>query len=233
MCYEGANYNRFIPARAGNTCAPTIAIAPHPVHPRTRGEHDDLLTPQRAPTGSSPHARGTPTQRYLGGLGGRFIPARAGNTERSEAPVMLRAVHPRTRGEHRMTDAAVSEANGSSPHARGTLLAELLAQGRDRFIPARAGNTSKKKKTCPSLAVHPRTRGEHSPSSTICPGIVGSSPHARGTRRCGLGRRGNVRFIPARAGNTELELIPSQREGVHPRTRGEHSSWKLLKRKQF
>ena len=58
--------------------------------------------------------------------------------------------------------------------------------------------------------------------------VFGSSPPARGTRGAadrGLERR---RFIPARAGNTWMASAMSIVSSVHPRPRGEHSSYNAL-----
>src|SRR4051794_12206490 len=50
--------------------------------------------------GSSPHARGTHGTAGSYTIGERFIPACAGNTTGTVAPVVTPAVHPRMRGEH-------------------------------------------------------------------------------------------------------------------------------------
>ena len=111
---------RFIPAGAGNTravggcgCGPTV-------HPRGRGEHTGASITGAVRAGSSPRARGTPHtgRRNLNLL--RFIPAGAGNTEVRQALAVLRAVHPRGRGEHVLRAAGLGDADGSSPRARGT-----------------------------------------------------------------------------------------------------------------
>ena len=71
---------RFIPAGAGNTQAPSLSWRPAPVHPRWRGEHLSLNSQTANLYGSSPLARGT-RARLFDGVGlGRFIPAGAGNT---------------------------------------------------------------------------------------------------------------------------------------------------------
>ena len=92
--------------------------------------------------------------------------------------------------------------HGSSPLARGTrgLRGELCR--RDRFIPARAGNTSRATLESASPPVHPRSRGEHNPVAKDFPHSTGSSPLARGTRRTATAVQPYSRFIPARAGNT-------------------------------
>ena len=71
---------RFIPARAGNTRVRRYGRAGVSVHPRTRGEHSGQYRLARIGAGSSPHARGTLKAAFDSVVGGRFIPARAGNT---------------------------------------------------------------------------------------------------------------------------------------------------------
>ena len=138
----GMRFPRFIPARAGNTPGGSGPGCSRPVHPRTRGEHSTATRFTRRPRGSSPHARGTlPIQD----LQSHWF-----------------AVHPRTRGEHLIvTRPAVCPA-GSSPHARGTHRTRRSSRAARRFIPARAGNTTRYRTTPYFEAVHPRTRGEHS-----------------------------------------------------------------------
>ena len=50
----------------------------------------------------------------------------------------------------------------------------------------------------------------------------GSSPRVRGTRLVVLARVGDVRFIPACAGNTEVAASGFACDAVHPRVCGEH-----------
>ena len=161
------HFSRFIPARAGNTAQPLGRGRPTTVHPRPRGE----LGPRRPPT----------------------------------------SVHPRPRGEHAPSELpSCTRPRGSSPPARGThfMSPRLRLSSRfiparagntmrsrgsrpyyvtDRFIPARAGNTSDRSLS-PRDRVHPRPRGEHldvlrparAGNTSSC---HGSSPPARGTRR--------------------------------------------------
>ena len=90
-----------IPARAGNTPLENI------------DSYREL--------GSSPLARGT----LLHGEGGYgspgLIPARAGNTGSMIRAATPTRAHPRSRGEHSELQGALSEHQGSSPLARGTL----------------------------------------------------------------------------------------------------------------
>ena len=72
--------HRFIPARAGNTCAPPPCPRPRSVHPRSRGEHHPTPDGSVSNVGSSPLARGTHHVPSREREQRRFIPARAGNT---------------------------------------------------------------------------------------------------------------------------------------------------------
>ena len=130
--------------------------------------------------GSSPRVRGTP-QSYRERHGGRFIPARAGNTAQEQVAATTGAVHPRACGEHGRLWPHVQQRAGSSPRVRGTRPAPLRGRIGRRFIPARAGNT-------PAT----RCRTMHS----------GSSPRVRGTPAQRIDCLRVARFIPARAGNT-------------------------------
>ena len=71
---------RFIPARAGNTTAPSRTPWRPSVHPRSRGEHALYGGHRSRYHGSSPLARGTLHVPRNSVLFHRFIPARAGNT---------------------------------------------------------------------------------------------------------------------------------------------------------
>ena len=111
---------RFIPACAGNTPGISQSHEWHAVHPRMRGEHDLHTGKTKAPSGSSPHARGTLQPHDPRRITHRFIPACAGNTSATTFRPSLRPVHPRMRGEHLVNNRATHHTHGSSPHARGT-----------------------------------------------------------------------------------------------------------------
>ena len=154
--------SRFIPARAGNTYCCSACAVVCTVHPRTRGEHRTAASSVCRSGGSSPHARGTRRVMGVGMRFPRFIPARAGNTPGGSGPGCSRPVHPRTRGEHSTATRFTRRPRGSSPHARGTHRTRRSSRAARRFIPARAGNTTRYRTTPYFEAVHPRTRGEHS-----------------------------------------------------------------------
>ena len=155
------NVERFIPARAGNTRTVPPTLKRQTVHPRAGGEH--LLRPLALgfSAGSSPRGRGTPVsvtseRRYR-----RFIPARAGNTAPIASTETRPSVHPRAGGEHCPAPRARRYPNGSSLRGRGTLRHSVWLISRLRFIPARAGNTSRGDRVQRTRAVHPRAGGEH------------------------------------------------------------------------
>ena len=152
----------------------------------------------------------------------RFIPAHAGNTQKSSCSGLASAVHPRTCGEHRIALILPCFYRGSSPHMRGTLPEPEKPGPAARFIPAHAGNTRRRAKADRQPPVHPRTCGEHSQLCSCVPSILGSSPHMRGTLFAKFDCTHPPRFIPAHAGNTFPQLPGHRADTVHPRTCGEH-----------
>ena len=70
---------------------------------------------------------------------------------------------------------------GSSPRVRGTQLEILLFPFRQRFIPARAGNTLDTTPWHRKWTVHPRACGEHLIYAHNGGKFDGSSPRVRGT----------------------------------------------------
>ena len=201
--HSGSSKDRFIPARAGNTAQIPLAPGHVPVHPRSRGEHRGGSGRVLGVGGSSPLARGTRRAPGTAPRAARFIPARAGNTAGRRPARRRGSVHPRSRGEHRRGVGGAAHGDGSSPLARGTPRRSHAAAEPERFIPARAGNTTGTAGTGGRTPVHPRSRGEH---------VGDPAPH--GALR---------RFIPARAGNTTRRGRRSPGAPVHPRSRGEHT----------
>ena len=203
-----AHRNRFPavhPRACGNTPGAAGCMTWLPVHPRAcggtrygrvcgmsaRGSSPRVRgTPRpnaRGPTGcgSSPRVRGTLRGAHRRGKSGRFIPARAGNTNTPLARAPICPVHPRACGEH--------ERCASAAPVRGW------------FIPARAGNTWRLSavtlyvsgssprvrgthadvRTIPLAAVHPRACGEHRVLLLVGLLVIGgSSPRVRGTPTC-------------------------------------------------
>ena len=155
----------------------------------------------------------------------RFIPACAGNARYATPGSSTCTVHPRMRGERYAEDQEWQPRDGSSPHARGTLLGVFRPLAGTRFIPACAGNAAGGSSPPPARLVHPRMRGERLAEADV-PALVqelddGSSPHARGTRREPERMEPVGRFIPACAGNAPGHPGPVPGVPVHPRMRGE------------
>ena len=190
------------PACAGNTCAAELLHAALGAHPRMRGEHGKQESTTSRTTGSSPHARGTPFEESGLPVGGRLIPACAGNTLHVRGCGRVRRAHPRMRGEHVSKPFTVRLEQGSSPHARGTLPEPVDLLLRQRLIPACAGNTFSKTPRNAARGAHPRMRGEHVVQQKIVAAGSGSSPHARGTQLLHRPRTDGTGLIPACAGNT-------------------------------
>ena len=177
---------RFIPAGAGNTSCITCSARGDAVYPRWRGEH---TKPRRAAgdcSGLSPLARGTLQNKTVLIAFCRFIPAGAGNTKWQFWPLLIMAVYPRWRGEHRYYMWCRGGGGGLSPLARGTPGNWRAGTRIPRFIPAGAGNTYFLSSHESRYPVYPRWRGEHGKNISI-----------NNKRR---------RFIPAGAGNTRAAI---------------------------
>ena len=151
---------RFIPAGAGNTPASSVYSARSPVYPRWRGEHFSNLKPVGSLFGLSPLARGTLFFQEFIFLIERFIPAGAGNSCCSGAPLTDSPVYPRWRGEHRATGISNGQPCGLSPLARGTPPETGATIPTTRFIPAGAGNSIQRSIWKLNSSVYPRWRGE-------------------------------------------------------------------------
>ena len=193
---------RIIPACAGNTFPPTHSDEPRTDHPRMRGEHLSKDRSRAVRNGSSPHARGTPLEERPACPPLRIIPACAGNTMPIRPRRRSETDHPRMRGEHWSSIMSPTNRSGSSPHARGTLLRELVEIRASRIIPACAGNTHYLEGERSRSTDHPRMRGEHQ----RYPEIVDDQ----------------CRIIPACAGNTPTAARACLSAADHPRMRGEH-----------
>ncbi len=186
------------------------------VHPHSRGEHSASPSAVRLRNGSSPLARGTPSNSLACSTWWRFIPTRAGNTARRRLIVSPAPVHPHSRGEHPLFLESLQPSVGSSPLARGTLLLARRHPVPHRFIPTRAGNTTTRLFRRLFPPVHPHSRGEHFSTRSSDRFMIGSSPLARGTLDTPDGSWDGYRFIPTRAGNTKLVGAMVRNLSVHP-----------------
>ncbi len=213
---------RFIPAGAGNTISGERSPVSLSVYPRWRGEHKFTGSNPQLILGLSPLARGTLKRVLCGAVVIRFIPAGAGNTLRWDTVRRKDSVYPRWRGEHRTRQIQINIAVGLSPLARGTPGFPRPAPRRSRFIPADAGNTPLRRVLGTLKTVYPRWRGEHIRWFDGDKCVTGLSPLARGTPSIKERERTGIRFIPAGAGNTEINPAVLICIAVYPRWRGEH-----------
>jgi len=106
---------------------------------------------------------------------------------------------------------------------RGTGVGGRTDRGRERFIPARAGNGASAPKKIGRCTVHPRACGERPSIQSGRVRSVGSSPRVRGTDAFGFLWCSFYRFIPARAGNGSSPVTPEPHRTVHPRACGERT----------
>ena len=119
----------------------------------------------------------------------------------------------------------------------------FAAPGTCRLIPAHAGSTPRRHRDVVNPWAHPRSRGEHSPTTVVGMSGIGSSPLTRGARSAST-RRGEPgrahprsrgehelthrfdsradRLIPAHAGSTGRSSAVAPSDRAHPRSRGEH-----------
>ena len=179
--------------------------------------------------GSSPLTRGARqhSQEDVPRLG--LIPAHAGSTLHKALRYYESRAHPRSRGEHWSSAAALMPSSGSSPLTRGAPFLDAEAGAVDGLIPAHAGSTQD---GCAGIwcgPAHPRSRGEHRAGWEFVDQYVGSSPLTRGAPAgcCRLHRRRGL--IPAHAGSTIATGSATSSRRAHPRSRGEHR-WKCPRR---
>ena len=92
---------RIIPARAGFTRECRIQADAGTDHPRSRGVYPLSTVLLRRTPGSSPLARGLPSQKCPEGYTPGIIPARAGFTVRRSGAASCGPDHPRSRGVYR------------------------------------------------------------------------------------------------------------------------------------
>mgnify|MGYP001013199085 CR=1 FL=1 len=179
MCLP-AFRNRLIPAHAGSTVCDNSGQPLQAAHPRSRGEHAMSTSLGRVSGGSSPLTRGARARARLGTIRERLIPAHAGSTVGDPTSAASDWAHPRSRGEHNTLDLEPMRAAGSSPLTRGAPNSLKAAPSSRRLIPAHAGSTLRGAAPRNNEPAHPRSRGEHKPSSTSSLPRSGSSPLTRG-----------------------------------------------------
>ena len=173
--------------------------------------------------GSSPLTRGAPPLALVQVMAKRLIPAHAGSTRRWKKMPKDSRAHPRSRGEHSSLSFWDATCKGSSPLTRGALVPGVYTSDRKGLIPAHAGSTAWAWDRKRPAGAHPRSRGEHLPSTVERHCLPGSSPLTRGAPDVFTGDGAAERLIPAHAGSTIPAKHRRRRGRAHPRSRGEHS----------
>ena len=219
-----ANYTRrIIPARAGFTDINARNMGNVMDHPRSRGVYARRAGLCPLQPGSSPLARGLPRLRKRRDLHTGIIPARAGFTSHIERQSECVTDHPRSRGVYLGGYMGREVVGGSSPLARGLLLACGPHAVGSRIIPARAGFTPRGTPARRSSPDHPRSRGVYVVGRCTRRGLSGSSPLARGLLTNHLLLILKHRIIPARAGFTAVRSATFWwTRGSSPLARGLH-----------
>ena len=151
---------------------------------------------------------------------GGIIPARAGFTRVLDIWEYSRWDHPRSRGVYLGESHPPCPQHGSSPLARGLLLAGLSTRSPKGIIPARAGFTQAADAGADYQRDHPRSRGVYPFCLSRSVVSAGSSPLARGLRGVGQCRGVHRGIIPARAGFTLSRHCRRAWRWDHPRSRG-------------
>ena len=147
---------RFIPACAGNARSLKILAIRPAVHPRVCRERRSVVRGENRISGSSPRVQGTRRPRGIVPRRHRFIPACAGNANRTADTSRGGPVHPRVcRERDRLVDNIVQD-GGSSPRVQGTPPPLGRCPVCRRFIPACAGNANNPARYPMGSAVHPR-----------------------------------------------------------------------------
>ena len=219
--YSMSGSQGIIPARAGFTHWRRHRRKLGSDHPRSRGVYPSEWLTWTLADGSSPLARGLPVMPVATSASFRIIPARAGFTPWRGLGHAQVWDHPRSRGVYAVKAAPPKAVKGSSPLARGLLVAFRRPLPRRGIIPARAGFTPEPVPRGVGGWDHPRSRGVYSTKLATCCSIPGSSPLARGLLEDGrAGERGRG-IIPARAGFTRLPSpMTRSSSGSSPLARG-------------
>ena len=194
-----------IPAYAGKPGERGSIRGRRGVHPRIRGEAFPFRFPFRFRLGPSPHTRGSPRRTSRRSSSWRSIPAYAGKPPTETPSRCADWVHPRIRGE--------------APHRPRRVVPPIGS------IPAYAGKPVAEASLPHDVRVHPRIRGEAVVVLAVEAGVVGPSPHTRGSLLQHT-PRGNIGgSIPAYAGKPlHRGHTAMNRSGPSPHTRGSRLS---------
>ena len=163
FCRRERADKRSIPACAGEPRSHYRRNHVHPVYPRVCG--GTTLTMSEISAMTRPPGS---------------IPACAGEPGRPFPPVLLREVYPRVCGGTNGMKERSGCFRGLSPRVRGNPVKDLAPKGRDRSIPACAGEPVALVILNPSGLVYPRVCGGTVSATATRFSIAGLSPRVRG-----------------------------------------------------
>ena len=189
-----------IPARAGEPRAVAATTALFTVYPRACGGTGDSGSVSEFRRGLSPRVRGNHCAEHVRPLGGRSIPARAGEPGIPAAFRNFDEVYPRACGGTKMMPWPTANSPGLSPRVRGNRIGLGKVSPRLGSIPARAGEPGSAVRRPDRREVYPRACGGTRRGSTTASATAGLSPRVRGNPRAPRRRQRCTRSIPARAG---------------------------------
>ncbi len=206
-----------IPAGAGPTHPPGLAVVRLAEHPRGCGAdpwlgYQGLLAP-----GASPRVRGRHRDPRQPGAHPGSIPAGAGPTPPPASAWTSTPEHPRGCGADSRAASGVAYRNGASPRVRGRPGTPCPRCRPGRSIPAGAGPTCPSVNSGPAAPEHPRGCGADHGGVPPEVRARGASPRVRGRRRLAPGLLLAGRSIPAGAGPTGRGERADGRVGEHPR----------------
>ena len=188
--------------------------------PACAGEPFGLILDAIKAKGLSPRVRGNPQDRHLDNARRRSIPACAGEP----APVFVASrmlkVYPRVCGGTTIYVAGQLSGSGLSPRVRGNLEADIAAGAALGSIPACAGEPPSRSSWPGRCGVYPRVCGGTWPRTPRRKTDTGLSPRVRGNQGLGEPVVGDVRSIPACAGEPEGASSSSGSSAVYPRVCG-------------
>ena len=159
-----AQWDRIIPALAGNTSILGSSARGCRDHPRSRGEYQHQPNSEAERSGSSPLSRGILRECCCCVQSLGIIPALAGNTRNFTSTHCTARDHPRSRGEYEFLADRDFIVEGSSPLSRGIRCGVRADYAQRRIIPALAGNTQVQVVVEHHRQDHPRSRGEYATS---------------------------------------------------------------------
>ena len=209
-----------IPAPAGEPQQDVRQQPRQGAYPRTCGGAVKRWVDPASIGGLSPHLRGSLLEDIGRRVGGRPIPAPAGEPRNRDGPRGYQWAYPRTCGGACAAVSRDARKKGLSPHLRGSRRRAACSRGGSWPIPAPAGEPDRCSVRSWKSWAYPRTCGGALSDAEMKLVEAGLSPHLRGSR---VSSFSGVRVsgpIPAPAGEPETILQRQEELRAYPRTCG-------------